>query len=88
MHTLSKQQIGHWILLDYLSQRQILESKIKFLSSKYHLDFKTFEEKVNQATTENSEEWDDYIEWTAYEQFLSELTSKIDDVKHGDFQMA
>ena len=29
MHTLSKQQVGQWVLLDYLSQWQMLESKIQ-----------------------------------------------------------
>ena len=88
MHTLSKQQVGHWVLLDYLSQRQILESKIRLLASKYHLDFKAFECQIEQATNENFEAWDDYIEWKAYDQFLTELITKIDDVKYGHFQMA
>ena len=88
MHTLSKQQVGSWILLDYLSQRQILESKIKLLSAKYNLDFKAFESQIEQATNENFEAWDDYIEWKAYNQFLTELITKIDDVKYGHFQMA
>ena len=88
MHTLSKQQVGSWVLLDYISQRQILESKIKLFASKYRLDFKAFESQIEQATNENFEAWDDYIEWKAYDQFLTELTAKIDDVKHGHFQMA
>ena len=88
MHTLSKQQVGSWVLLDYLSQRQIIESKIKLLSVKYNVDFKIFESQIEQATDENFEAWDDYIEWKAYDQFLTELTAKIDDVKHGHFQMA
>ena len=88
MHTLSKQQVGSWVLLDYISQRQILESKIKLFASKYRLDFKAFESQIEQATNENFEAWDDYIEWKAYDQFLTELTTKIDDVKHGHFQMA
>lgn len=55
MHTLSKQQVGSWVLLDYLSQRQILESKIKLLASKYRLDFKSFESQIEQATNDNFE---------------------------------
>ena len=88
MHTLSKQQVGSWVLLDYLSQRQIIESKIKLLSVKYNVDFKIFESQIEQATDENFEAWDDYIEWKAYNQFLTELITKIDDVKYGHFQMA
>ncbi len=88
MHTLSKQQVGNWMLLDYLSQRQLLESKIGLFTAKYQLDFDVFEQQIEQATTENFDAWDDYIEWKAYNHFLSELTTKIDDVKHGHFQMA
>lgn len=88
MHTVSKQQISHWVLLDYQAQRQLFEAKINFFKKKYNLDFQSFERQLKQATTENFEAWDDSIEWKAYEQFLSELLTKIEDIKHGNFQVA
>ncbi len=88
MHTITKQQVSHWVLLDYQAQRQMLETKINFYKKKYNLDFQSFEDQLKRASTENFEAWDDSIEWQAYEQFLSELLLKIEDIRHGDFQVA
>ena len=88
MQTLSKQQASNWILLDYNAQKQVFQEKIHFLERKYATDFISFEKQIERATTESFEAWDDYIEWKAYQQFLSELLIKIEEIKHGDFQMA
>ena len=88
MHTLSKKEVGHWILLDCIAQKHVLEEKLNFLEKKYSTDFQTFEQSINQATTEDFAAWDDYIEWMAHRKFLSELLSKIEDIRNGRFQMA
>jgi hypothetical protein len=88
MHTLSKQQVSNWILLDYSAQKQVLQEKIRLFEKKYITDYQSFEQNIAQASTENFEAWDDYIEWKAYRQFLSELLPKIEDIRHGHFQMA
>ena len=88
MHTLSKKEIGDWIRLDYLAQKHVLEDKINFLRNKHASDFAAFENKIEQAATEDFAAWDDYLEWKAYRTFLAELLKKIDDVSNGDFQVA
>jgi hypothetical protein len=88
MHTLSKQQVSNWVLLDYSAQKQVYQEKIKHYEQKYATDYFTFKQHLEQAQTENFEAWDDYIEWQAYHQFLNELLSKIEDIRHGHFQMA
>ncbi|MEO6284186.1 MAG: hypothetical protein ABIN80_01700 [Dyadobacter sp.] len=88
MLTISKKQIGNWVLLDYLSQKQLFQEKVNLLEKKYNLDFKTFENQVENSLIENFEAWDDLIEWKAYNHFLSEINSKITDIRNGDFQMA
>jgi hypothetical protein len=70
MQTLSKQQVSNWILLDYNAQKQIFQEKILFLERKYATDFISFEQKIEQVTTESFEAWDDYIEWKAYRQIV------------------
>jgi hypothetical protein len=87
MQTFSKSQIGNWILLDYAAQKQVIMEKVELLQNKYKLDFKVFEAEINNASTENFEAWDDYIEWKAYQEFLQEILTKMDEIKHGDFQM-
>ena len=88
MLTLTKKQIGNWILLDYLAQRQQFQDKINFLEKKYNADLQAFEAKLENAASEDFQAWDDLIEWKAYTQFLSEIDSKIADIRNGDFQMA
>ena len=88
MLTLTKKQIGNWVLLDYLAQKQQLEEKINILEKKYDVDLQTFENQVENASSEDFQAWDDVIEWKAYTQFLSEIDSKIADIRNGDFQMA
>jgi hypothetical protein len=70
MQTLSKQQVSNWILLDYNAQKQIFQEKILFLERKYATDFISFEQKIEQVTTESFEAWDDYIEWKAYQKII------------------
>ena len=88
MLTLTKKQIGNWVLLDYLSQRQVYSEKISLLEKKYESDLHSFEDRIENAVDENFEAWDDLIEWKAYHQLLSEITAKITDIRNGDFQMA
>ena len=88
MHKLSKKEVGNWVLLDYMAQKHILEEKLSFLEKKYATDFLTFEQTINQAKTEDFAAWDDYIEWMAHRKFLSDLLSKIDDIRNGHFQVA
>ncbi len=88
MHTLSKKEVGQWVLLDCIAQKHVLEEKLNFLEKKHSTDFQTFEQSVNQATTEDFAAWDDYIEWMAHRKLLSELLSKIEDIRNGRFQMA
>ncbi|MCF0052746.1 hypothetical protein LXM25_21930 [Dyadobacter sp. LJ53] len=88
MLTLTKKQIGNWVLLDYLAQKQQFQDKINFLEKKYNADLQSFEQQIEGASFENFEAWDDLIEWKAYTQFLSDIDSKIADIRNGDFQMA
>ena len=88
MHTFSKQQISQWALMNYLAEKQVFQEKNRFYEAKYSTDFQGFEKKINLATEENFEAWDDYIEWQAYQNFLREINHKIEEIRHGDFQMA
>lgn len=88
MHTFSKKEISNWLLLDYSAQKQVLQERIDLLRNKHVIDFDSFEKRVNDATEESFSDWDDYIEWQANRKFLQELSTKIEDIQHGDFQMA
>ncbi len=57
MHTLSKQQVSNWVLLDYVTQKQVLQDKVGFLEKKYATDFQSFEKTIEQSSTEKFEAW-------------------------------
>jgi galactokinase len=85
---LTKKQVRDSLLTDYLSRKQELEEKIKNLEQKYQVDLQTFETQLESSSVENFEAWDDLIQWKAYNQFLFEIETKINDIRNGDFQMA
>ncbi len=88
MQTISKHDVANWMLLDYTAQKQSLQENIADFEKKYTTDFQTFELKINQLASEDFAAWDDYIDWQASQHFLNELLVKIDDIRHGDFQLA
>ena len=88
MQTVSKYDVANWMLLDYAAQKQALQEKISGFEKKYSTNFQAFELKINQMPAEEFAAWDDYIDWQASQHFLVELLAKIDDIRHGDFQVA
>jgi hypothetical protein len=80
--------MAEWILLDYLARTHSLKEKISFYVKKYNMNFEDFEKQVKNSSKENFEEWDDYIEWKAFNNFHSSYLTQIEEVKNGNFQLA
>ncbi len=88
MHTISKQEVSNLVLLEYAALSQLYKEKILFFEKKYGLNIFEFEQKINNSIDDNFEAWDDLIEWEANSKFFQEISSKIEDIKYGHFQMA
>lgn len=88
MQQINKNDIGTLLYLDILSDKLLIEEKIKLFNKKYNKSLSAIEKQINHTKTENLELWDDYIEWKAYLDFLSDINKKIDDIKNGLFQVA
>ena len=88
MITMSKEEVGNRALIDCLGEKQILQEKIDLFEKKYGTNFIDFNKDLAASETENYEAWDDNIEWSAYEKFMAEIVARIEDIKHGNFQMA
>lgn len=54
---------------------------IKLFEQKYGCDFQDFEKRVTQEA-ENFAQWDDYIEWKAYQKSFEGLKKKIGEIRH------
>lgn len=82
----SKEEIKEYGKLKVITETTLAKEKLKLFEKKYQRTFKEFEKKVKgREGQENFEEWDDYIEWKAYEESLRNLRQRskaIDDAKN------
>ena len=87
MVLVDKQTLIHWMLLDSLSKENYFREKISNFKNKYNTDFISFQNKMENSEKESFEEWDDYIEWDAYEGFLKNIKERVHDIRNGNIQM-
>jgi len=88
MITLTKQDVGNWLLAEYLSTLHTVREKLRFFEQKYHQSWETFNTNIISSVQEDFAQWDDYIEWKAYMRMSEELSVKINEVRHGNFEIA
>ncbi len=87
MVTISKNNVSEWLLLDSYYEKHTAIDKTTFFQRKYNSNFSEFEKRIKQ-NTENFIEYDDYIEWKAYQQLLSRIEERISDIKNGNFRIS
>ena len=88
MITVRKQEVANWLLLDYQAKLFTLQEKLRFFEQKYQQSWNTFEQQIKTASKENFSQWDDYMEWKAYIKTVEEIVTKINEVQHGNFEVA
>jgi hypothetical protein len=88
MITVKKQDVGNWLLVEYLSNLHTVREKLRFFEQKYHQSWETFGTDATTSVKEDFARWDDYIEWKAYVKMAEELSAKIGEVRHGNFEIA
>jgi hypothetical protein len=72
----------------YRTQLKEVMLKIFDFQDKYGCLFSDFEENIKNATEENFEDWDNYMEWKANFNTAKDLNRKIKDVENGLFELA
>ena len=82
-----KQNIADILLMEALGELHQVREKLRLFQQKYQQSFEEFSSRLEREE-ENFERFDDYIEWKAYMQLLHEIEQKIEDLKHGNFQVA
>lgn len=78
----SREEIKHYEKLKVISQIALVKEKINSFERKYRFSFEEFQEKMRGEREENFEVWDDYIEWKAYANSLSELETKRKEIEN------
>lgn len=79
---MKKEDLRIYARLDIISQLTLVKEHCSILEEKYHLSFEDFEKKM--AEQEIFEEWDDYIEWKAYQQKKRDLEMKLAEIDRAD----
>jgi len=88
MITIHKQEVATWLLMDYQATLHTLREKLRLFEKKYNQSWNAFKHKVKTSKKEDFSQWDDYIEWKAYVKMSEEIVYKIEEVKHGHFEIA
>ena len=74
-------EIKEYKRLMTISEMVLVREHIKLYEQKYGCGFQEFEKRVKQEA-ENFAQWDDYIEWKAYQKSLEGLKKKISEIEH------
>lgn len=88
MVTVYKQEIADWLMMEHLASLHSVREKIRFFEHKYNQSWNAFQEQIEHAAQEDFSRWDDYIEWKALMRVFEELSAKIDEIRHGNFEIA
>ena len=87
MKVFDKQSVGDLLLLDVLADLHRVRRKLAYFTGKYGMDLDRFEAQVS-AESESFERYDDLIEWKGFQAAHRELGERIEELKHGRFQVA
>jgi hypothetical protein len=87
MRVIDKQSVGDLLILDALADLHSVRTRLTHFTRKYGTDVDAFEARV-QSEPENFEHYDDLIEWKAFQAAGKELAERIEELKHGRFQVA
>jgi heme oxygenase len=87
MMVIDKQSIGDLLVLDVLADLHKVKRKLAYFTGKYGMNLERFETQVN-AEGESFERYDDLIEWKGFQAAYREAIERIEELKHGRFQIA
>jgi septation ring formation regulator EzrA len=87
MQIFDKQSVGDLLLMDVLADLHRVKRKLAHYAGKYGGDVTQFEARVN-SENESFEHYDELIEWKAYQAACDDLVERIEELKHGRFQVA
>jgi hypothetical protein len=88
MVTVSKEELTNYLLLKNMADLHNAKSKVDYYEAKYKKVFPAFELYLGENEIEKFEEHDDYIEWKAYSERLALLTSRLEEIRNGNIQIA
>jgi hypothetical protein len=88
MTTLNTNTLKELYLAKIFYEIHVATEKLSFFTSKHDCTFLEFENKIQKSSKENFEDWDDYLEWKAYNNFFNELKIQKQDLENGNIKVA
>ncbi len=88
MLTISKTELVAIVKQFYEKDLQTVLLKSYLFQQKYHCLFEQFEKQITEASEENFEQWDDYMQWKASEKVAHDYLQKINYLNYGLFEIA
>ena len=64
-----------------LLKMEFYRSRMRSFQTKYHITFSEFQQRVQTAAEENFVEWDDLIEWEAYQTAFSQWEERYQELE-------
>lgn len=64
------------------------QSKLELFRKKYKSSFDDFEKKIKSSGRENTNKWDDYIEWKGLNKYYQEILTQKKDLDEGNIKIA
>jgi|GEM_PF-492729 len=87
VESLAKNEIVSLLLDKAFNKTEYYLTQSREMQQKYGMDFSDFKKKVEKNKEEVFEEWDDLMEWEAYELAYKEWKTKYEELKNGDLIM-
>jgi len=88
MIEINKKEIKNLYKIDLLAELHITKTRLSFFQKKYNCSLEEFEKKINENTDkENFENWDDLMEWKAYEKSSQEIKEKLEEIKNENYTL-
>ncbi len=87
MLKINKEHVSMLMLIEAYAEKHKAEERIDLFKVKYKQNFSEFEKHVYDRE-ESFEQYDDLMEWKAYENALNDIKQRIHELQSGNIQFA
>lgn len=88
MLTLSSEDVRRIVELELKGRRHALVEKTGQMNRQYGVSFADFEKRTLSSKQESCPEWDDYLEWKAFESELADIERDLEEIRNGRLSLA
>jgi len=87
MTTINLNKVRDLYYMNLIYEINKAKDKLDLYKKKYTSDFLSFEKKVKNASKEDFEKWDDYMEWKSFYKAYKKLLAEKRDFDEGNIRV-